>query len=226
MAMNKNVVIAQSGGPSPVINNSLRGIIETCQMFPDKFETIYGGFHGIEGVLKEELLDISAQRQEEVSLLRITPAAGTIGTCRYKLKEDQQEDFNRVIDVFKTHNVGYFFYIGGNDSMDTANKVALLAHQKGLDLVAVGSEEAFQHFEILAVDDRVATGELGIDRARGIGLQRSDGRRKGITFGFRLAEPAELEAFGFGHGLGVDQALEFVGVECPIVGEQVGHQCP
>ena len=138
MAMNKNVVIAQSGGPSPVINNSLRGIIETCQMFPDKFETIYGGFHGIEGVLKEELLDISAQRQEEVSLLRITPAAGTIGTCRYKLKEDQQEDFNRVIDVFKTHNVGYFFYIGGNDSMDTANKVALLAHQKGLDLIAVG----------------------------------------------------------------------------------------
>lgn len=138
MAENKNVVIAQSGGPSPVINNSLRGIIETCQMYPDKFETLYGGFHGIEGILKEELLDISAQREEEICLLRTTPAAGTIGTCRYKLKEDQKEDYNRVIDVFKAHHVGYFFYIGGNDSMDTANKVAKLAHKQGLDLIAVG----------------------------------------------------------------------------------------
>ncbi|UCE05332.1 MAG: diphosphate--fructose-6-phosphate 1-phosphotransferase [bacterium] len=138
MAANKNVVIAQSGGPSPVINNSLRGIIEACQTFPDKFEKIYGGYHGIEGILQEELIDISAQDEEEISLLRTTPAAGSIGTCRYKLKQHQQEDFNRVIDVFKAHKVGYFFYIGGNDSMDTANKVAKLAHEKGLDLIAVG----------------------------------------------------------------------------------------
>ncbi len=138
MAQNKNVVVAQSGGPSPVINNSLRGIIETCKMFPDKFATIYGGYHGVEGILKEELLDLSAQPEEEISLLRTTPAAGSIGTCRYKLREHQQEDFERVIEVFKAHNVGYFFYIGGNDSMDTANKVAKLAHKRGLDLVAVG----------------------------------------------------------------------------------------
>lgn len=138
MAHYKNVVIAQSGGPSPVINNSLRGIIETCQMYPGKFNTIYGGFHGIEGVLKEELLDISAQKAEEIKLLRTTPAAGAIGTCRYKLREHQREDFNRIIDVFNAHNVGYFYYIGGNDSMDTANKIATLAHEKGLDLVAVG----------------------------------------------------------------------------------------
>ncbi len=138
MAVNKNVVVAQSGGPSPVINNSLRGIIETCWMFPDKFATIYGGFHGIEGILKEELLDISAQNEEEISLLRTTPAAGSIGTCRYKLKDWQNEDFDRIIDVFKAHDIGYFFYIGGNDSMDTADKVAKLAHQKGLDLMAVG----------------------------------------------------------------------------------------
>jgi len=119
MAQNKNVVVAQSGGPSPVINNSLRGIIETCKMFPDKFATIYGGYHGVEGILKEELLDLSAQPEEEISLLRTTPAAGSIGTCRYKLREHQQEDFERVIEVFKAHNVGYFFYIGGNDSMDS-----------------------------------------------------------------------------------------------------------
>ncbi len=136
--MNKNVVIAQSGGPSPVINNSLRGIIETCRMFPAKFDKIYGGFHGIEGVLKEELIDLSAQDEEEISLLRTTPAAGSIGTCRYKLKANQQEDFKRVIEVFKAHKVGYFFYIGGNDSMDTANKVAKLSLEQGLELVGVG----------------------------------------------------------------------------------------
>ena len=145
MAVNKNVVIAQSGGPSPVINNTLRGIIETCQMFPDKFGKIYGGWHGIEGILKEELLDISAQHQDEISLLRTTPAAGAIGTCRYKLKSHQEEDFERVIEVFKAHNIGYFFYIGGNDSMDTANKIAQLAHERGLDLIAVGGSKTIDN---------------------------------------------------------------------------------
>jgi 6-phosphofructokinase len=133
----RNLVVAQSGGPSPVINNSLRGIIETCRQFP-QIGTVYGGRHGIEGVLREELLDLSSQSPEEVSLLRVTPAAGSIGTCRYKLKPSQTEDFERVIEVFRAHNVGYLLYIGGNDSMDTAHKVAQLAAKRGLDLVAVG----------------------------------------------------------------------------------------
>lgn len=136
--MPKNVIVAQSGGPSPVINSSLRGIIETCKLFPETFGTVYAGWHGIEGVLKEDLLDLSAQSAEEVALLRYTPAAGSIGTCRYKLKKNQTEDFARVIDVMKAHHVGYFFYIGGNDSMDTAHKVSVLANESGLDLVAVG----------------------------------------------------------------------------------------
>jgi 6-phosphofructokinase len=136
--MAKNVIVAQSGGPSPVINSSLRGIIETCRMFPDKFGKVYGGWHGIEGVLLEELLDLSAQKEEEISLLRNTPAAGSIGTCRYKLKDNQKKDFQRIIDVLKAHNVGYFFYIGGNDSQHTAFKVSDLAREKGLDLIAVG----------------------------------------------------------------------------------------
>jgi len=135
---NKNVVVAQSGGPSPVINNTLRGIIETCQMFPDIFGKIYGGWHGIEGVLKEELLDLSSQKEEEVSLLRVTPAAGSIGTCRYKLKDNQQKDFKRLMDVFKAHQIGYFFYIGGNDSQHTAYKVSQLAQLEGIEMVAVG----------------------------------------------------------------------------------------
>ena len=136
--MPKNVIVAQSGGPSPVINSSLRGVVETCKMFPETFGTIYAGWHGIEGVLKEALLDISAQDEEEIALLRYTPAAGAIGTCRYKLKKDRPEDFQRVIDVFKAHHIGYFFYNGGNDSMDTAHKVAQVAKEQGLDLVAVG----------------------------------------------------------------------------------------
>ena len=138
MGKNKNVVVAQSGGPTPVINNSLRGVIEACRDYPSTFGEIYGGWHGIEGVLQEELIEISAQPQKEIDLLATTPAAGAIGTCRYKLSEDRQEDFERIIEVFKAHNIGYFFYIGGNDSMDTANKVSLLAKERNLDLTVVG----------------------------------------------------------------------------------------
>ena len=76
------------------------------------------------------------QEPEEIALLRATPAAGAIGTCRYKLRSE--EDYARCVDVLRTHDVGYFFYIGGNDSMDTAYKVSRLAAQKGLELVATG----------------------------------------------------------------------------------------
>lgn len=138
MTKAKNVIVAQSGGPTPVINSSLRGVIETCRMFPDVFGKVYGGWHGIEGVLKEELLDLSVQSEEEVALLRVTPAAGTVGTCRYKLKSNLNQDFERVCDVFKAHNIGYFFYNGGNDSMDTCDKVAKLVQKKGMDTVCVG----------------------------------------------------------------------------------------
>jgi 6-phosphofructokinase len=145
MAKPSNVVVAQSGGPTPVINSTLRGIVEMCKAMPDRFGTVYAGFHGIEGVLKEELLDMSAQSREEICLLSVTPAAGGIGTCRYKLKAHQDEDFERVIEVFKAHDIGYFFYIGGNDSMDTAHQVASLAHERGLDLVAVGGPKTIDN---------------------------------------------------------------------------------
>ena len=133
----KNLVVAQSGGPTCVINSSLRGVIDAARCF-DNIGTVYGAVHGIEGVLKEELLDLSAQDEEEIALLRYTPVAGSIGTCRYKLKSHQNEDFERVVEVFKAHNVGYFLYNGGNDSMDTANKIAQLAAERGLELQAVG----------------------------------------------------------------------------------------
>jgi 6-phosphofructokinase len=136
--MPPNVIVAQSGGPSPVINNSLRGILDACRSYPGEFGRIYAGWHGIEGVLREELLDLSAQDPKEVALLATTPAAGSIGTCRYKLRSSQVQDFERVIAVMKAHDIGYLFYIGGNDSMDTASKVSQLAAARGLDLVATG----------------------------------------------------------------------------------------
>ncbi|MFO7852289.1 MAG: diphosphate--fructose-6-phosphate 1-phosphotransferase [Bacteroidota bacterium] len=134
----KNVIIAQSGGPSPVINNTLRGIIHSCMNDSSSFQKIYGAWHGIEGILKEELLDISVQEKEEIELLETTPAAGIIGTCRYKLKDGQLKDLDRIIKVFKIHNIGYFFYIGGNDSQHTVFKVGEKCKESGLDVICVG----------------------------------------------------------------------------------------
>jgi 6-phosphofructokinase 1 len=112
---------------------------------PETFGIVYAGYHGIEGVLKEELLNLSAQPAEEVALLSVTPAAGSIGTCRYKLRSKQQEDFTRIIEVFKAHDIGFFFYIGGNDSMDTAHKVSKFAQERGLELVAVGAPKTIDN---------------------------------------------------------------------------------
>jgi len=136
--MPKNVMVAQSGGPSPVINSSLRGVIEGCRAHSSSFGRILAAWHGIEGVLKEEILDISDEPEEEIRLLSTTPAAGVIGTCRYKLRADQREDFDRILEVFRAHDIGFFFYIGGNDSMDTAYKVSRLAADRSMELVATG----------------------------------------------------------------------------------------
>ncbi|MBU4349613.1 diphosphate--fructose-6-phosphate 1-phosphotransferase [bacterium] len=131
----KNVVIAQSGGPTSVINNSIRGVID--ELIPSKkVDKIYGARMGILGVLKEELIDISSQEPQQIALLAETPSAGTIGSCRYKIKND--EDLARIVEVFKRHDVGYFFYCGGGDSMDTANKISKLAQKENLKLICTG----------------------------------------------------------------------------------------
>jgi len=131
----KNMVIAQSGGPTSVINNSVRGVIDEL-ISSKKVDKIYGARMGILGVLKEELIDISAQDPHQIALLAETPSAGTIGSCRYKIKND--EDLIRIVEVFKKHNVGYFFYCGGGDSMDTANKINELARRNNLELICIG----------------------------------------------------------------------------------------
>ncbi|TET08592.1 MAG: 6-phosphofructokinase, partial [Candidatus Atribacteria bacterium] len=131
----KNVVIAQSGGPTSVINNSIRGAIDEL-ISSKKVNKIYGARMGILGVLKEELIDISSQEPQQIALLAETPSAGTIGSCRYKIKND--EDLARIVEVFKKHDVGYLFYCGGGDSMDTTNKISKLAQKENLELICTG----------------------------------------------------------------------------------------
>ncbi|MDR1043483.1 MAG: diphosphate--fructose-6-phosphate 1-phosphotransferase [Clostridiales Family XIII bacterium] len=136
--MGKNALVALGGGPSPVINASLLGVIEGARSFPDRIDRVYGALHGIEGVLLEELVDLGAQDEAELAKLYHTPSSGSIGTCRYKLHGHSEEDYGRVIDVLGAHGIGYFFYIGGNDSMDTAHKVSALAHERGMELIVAG----------------------------------------------------------------------------------------
>ncbi|MBN1837815.1 MAG: diphosphate--fructose-6-phosphate 1-phosphotransferase [Spirochaetales bacterium] len=134
----RNAVVAQSGGPSPVINASLQGVIEGCRDFPQAVGRLYAAWHGVEGILLEELIDLSSQPREELELLRTTTSAGAIGTCRYKLTDGQEQDFERILRVLEAHDVGYFFYIGGNDSMDTAHKISRMAAERGMELIATG----------------------------------------------------------------------------------------
>ena len=138
MGRPRNLVVAQSGGPSPVINNSLRAIVELARDL-DAIGTVYGGRHGIEGVLQgrtDRPVGPTARRDRAVASARRRPARSAPAAT--SSSANQQEDFERVIEVFKAHQVGYFLYIGGNDSMDTAHKVAKMAQERGLDLVAVG----------------------------------------------------------------------------------------
>ena len=133
-----NAIVAQSGGPTAVINSSACGVIQEA-MNCGKIGKVFGATNGILGVLKEKLFDISAEKAETIEGLKQTPAAA-IGSCRYKLKslEDSRADYERILDVFKAHDIHYFFYAGGNDSMDTADKVNRLAAENGYELVCIG----------------------------------------------------------------------------------------
>ncbi len=133
-----NAIVAQSGGPTCVINSSVCGVIQEAAK-TKKIGRVLAAHDGILGVLKEELFDASAEKASVIEALKRTPAAA-MGSCRYKLKslDQAQSDFDRVLDVFKAHDIRYFFYAGGNDSMDTADKVKNIAAQRGYELVCIG----------------------------------------------------------------------------------------
>ena len=135
----KNAFYAQSGGVTAVINATACGLIQEARRHPDKIGKVYAGRDGIIGALTEDLIDTSLETDEDIARLRSTPG-GAFGSCRYKLKslEDHRAQYERLIEVFKAHEIGYFFYNGGNDSMDTAWKVSQIAEKMGYPVVCVG----------------------------------------------------------------------------------------
>jgi ATP-dependent phosphofructokinase / diphosphate-dependent phosphofructokinase len=128
-----NMIVAQGGGPTPVINCSLSGVLEEARR-KKSIGKIFGAIHGVEGVLGESLVNLSILKDSHLRLLRKTPGA-FLGSCRKKLTE---EDYQRIISVFRKHEIRYFFYIGGNDSMDSADKINKLSAREGYELRVIG----------------------------------------------------------------------------------------
>ncbi len=135
----KNAFYAQSGGVTAVINASACGVIETARQHKNKIGKVYAGRNGIIGALTEDLIDTSKETAKNIAALRHTPG-GAFGSCRYKLKgiEENRAQYERLIDVFKAHDIGYFFYNGGGDSQDTSHKVSQIADELGYPITCVG----------------------------------------------------------------------------------------
>ena len=136
-----NLLVAQSGGPTSVINASLAGVIQEAGRH-ECIEEIYGGANGILGILNEDIVDINDERVRTIEGLRYTPGAA-LGTCRYKVDfkrkpEKAAKDMDRLFEVFQAHNIRYFFYIGGNDSQDTSHKVHEEAVKRGYEMRVIG----------------------------------------------------------------------------------------
>ncbi|MDG1205299.1 MAG: 6-phosphofructokinase [Pseudomonadales bacterium] len=173
--MPKNAFYAQSGGVTSVINASACGVIETVRA-SKKIGKVFAGKNGIIGALHEELIDTSKESRATIAGLRHTPA-GAFGSCRYKLKsvEENRAEYERLIEVFKAHDIGYFFYNGGGDSQDTANKVAHLSQEMGYPLTCIGIPKTVDNdlpftdccpgFGSVAKYVAVSTREAGLDVA-------------------------------------------------------------
>ena len=134
----KNVLYAQSGGVTSVINTTACGVIETARKYRKDIGKVYAGKNGIVGALREELIDTSKESAKAIAALRYTPS-GAFGSCRHKLKslEDNPAEYERLINVFKAHNIGYFFYNGGGDSADTCLKVSQVSDKLGYPIQAI-----------------------------------------------------------------------------------------
>lgn len=132
----KNAIYAQSGGVTAVINASACGVIQTAKLYPEHIGTVLAAKNGIIGALNEELIDTSLESDADIAKLMQTPS-GAFGSCRYKLNNNDDE-YKRLIEVFKAHNIGYFFYNGGGDSQDTAHKVSQLGETMGYPITCIG----------------------------------------------------------------------------------------
>ena len=135
----RNAFYAQSGGVTAVINTTAAGVIETARKHPKHIANVYAGRNGIIGALTEDMIDTNKESARTITALKHTPG-GAFGSARYKLKgiEENRAEYERLIEVFKAHDIGYFFYNGGNDSMDTAHKVSLISKQLGYPVTCLG----------------------------------------------------------------------------------------
>ena len=173
--MAKNVFYAQSGGVTAVINATACGVIETARK-SRRIGKVLAGRNGIIGALKEELIDTSKESGRAIAGLRYTPS-GAFGSCRYKLKsiDENKAEYHRLIDVFRAHDIGYFFYNGGGDSQDTAHKVSQLAPELGHPITCIGIPKTVDNdlpitdtcpgFGSVAKYVAVSTMEAGLDVA-------------------------------------------------------------
>jgi 6-phosphofructokinase len=137
--LKKNLLYAQSGGVTPVINATACGLIEEARRNKDRLGKVYAGKDGIMGILNEQLIDTSRERKSDIAALRHTPG-GAFGSCRFKLKgiDESRAQYERLIEVFKAHNIGYFFYNGGGDSADTAYKVSQIGDKLDFPVQCIG----------------------------------------------------------------------------------------
>ena len=135
----RNAFYAQSGGVTSVINASACGVIETARKHRNRIANVYAGRNGIIGALTEDMIDTNRESARTIAALRHTPG-GAFGSARYKLRsiEENRAEYERLIEVFRAHDIGYFFYNGGNDSMDTAHKVSQVAKRMGFPMVCLG----------------------------------------------------------------------------------------
>ena len=125
-----NCLVAQSGGPTAVINATVAGLVKANQLNP-YYDKVYGGLNGIEGILKEEFVDLTAMSDAENRILKQTPASA-LGSCRYKLKRDNREDFEKLFAILEKYNIETMFYTGGNDSMDTVAALSEYAEKNNI----------------------------------------------------------------------------------------------
>src|SRR6056297_3934458 len=137
--MNSNCIVAQSGGPTPIINASLQGVIESS-LKSKKIDKIYGARFGIKGIITGKIFDLTEEDKEQIDLLKNTPGS-ILGSCRYKLKHFNKNtvDYKKIFKIFEKYNIKYFFYIGGNDSMDTVDKLSKYArsNKKNINIIGI-----------------------------------------------------------------------------------------
>ena len=209
-----NLLVAQSGGPTCAINASIAGVVLEAGKH-ECIEEIYGGLNGIYGILNEDLSDLNEEKERAIRGLKYTPAAA-LGTCRYKIdfkKKPQKaaEDMDRLFEVFKAHDIRYFFYAGGNDSQDTSHKIHLEALKRGYDMRVIGVPKTIDNdlpktdhcpgYGSVIKYNAVSTMEVGID----VGSMATDdgsccivevmGRSAGwIAAGTVLAKRCEADA--------------------------------